>query len=201
MRTSLRFGGSASGMLKQIGLLIASVAAFLPRVAFPQHDPIQIIVNVSEVTIVPQTGDDPGMEAIDAEGQVVNLPFTQRTSSPIRAEFSVVPGVLHKQRIIAGRADLYLELTLTPPADDSTTAKAKFFYHKQNQPAASHGALNLHTITEPFANEATLVIPFTGSSVELGKRMERFGKTPKQTVVSTHILLSVLPPNAGARTK
>ncbi|TCO78190.1 hypothetical protein EV688_1012 [Chromatocurvus halotolerans] len=137
------------------------------------------------------------METINAEGAVVNLPFTEEHSLPIRAEFSVVPGVLHKLRIIAGGADLYIELTLAPPVDNSTKAIAKFFFHKQKEAVESQDMPGLRQITDPFTNETALVIPLTGSSVELGKRMERFGEKPKQTVVSTHVTLSVLPPQTG----
>lgn len=181
-------------MFKRVGLLLAAFAAFSSRVALSQNDPIQIVVYVLETTIIPQPADQPGMEAINADGTVVNLPFTQEHGMPIRAEFSVVPGVLHKQRIIAGGADLYLELTLDSPVDNSTTARAKFFFHKRNESVESQDRHDIVKITDPFTNETTLVIPFTGSSVELGARIERFGEKPRQISVSTHVSLAVLPP-------
>jgi hypothetical protein len=169
----------------------------LPRVVFSQHDPVQVIVFVSEVTITPQSADQPGMEAINADGTVVNLPFTKEHARPIHAEFSIVPGVLHKQRIIAGGADLYLELPLASPVDDSVTARAKFFFHKQNEPVEAQDGQNLVQINDPFSNETTVVIPFNGSSVELGAHTQRFGEKPKQVVVSTHVALAVLPTRPG----
>lgn len=182
-------------MLKITGLLIAAFAAFSSRLAFAQQDPIQVTVMVTEITFLPKPDGESGTEAVDASGTVVHLPFTEQHALPIRAEFSVVPGVLHKQRIIAGGADLYLELTLTPPENNSTTAKATFFFHKQDQPANSNDGVNIQQNTHPFTSDITLVVPFTGSSVELGKRMERFGELPNQTVVSTHISVTVLPPH------
>lgn len=184
-------------MLNRAGLLVAALTVLLPNSAMSQHDPIQVIVSVSEMSMSPPADGESGMAAVNEHGEVIVLPFVQRHSQPIRAEFSVVPEVLHKQRIIAGDADLYLELKLAAPKDNSSTAWAKFIFHKRRETTVVQEGSSLYQITDPFTNAATLEIPFTGSSVELGKRMERFGEDPNQTVVTTFVSLTVLPLAAG----
>lgn len=180
---------------KRIGLLLSVLAAMAPRLLSAQQAlPIRVTVTVSEVVYAPVPNGETGDIASGPDGETINLPFKQSFSLPLRADLSIVPDVLHTQRIIAGDSDLHLELQLTPPVDGATTAKAKFFYHnsaRDTEPSGGHG---VYKITDPFSNEVSAIVRFDGSSVELGKRQERFGTQPNETVVFTHISLNITPP-------
>ncbi|MEO0436859.1 MAG: hypothetical protein AAF098_08120 [Pseudomonadota bacterium] len=135
------------------------------------------------------------MQRVPGEEPPVVLPYEQAFSLPISVELTLVPGILYKQRIIAGGVDLYLELTLTSFTDTSATLEAKYLYHKQSSATDSSEVGAVHQISDPFTDEVNVVIPLSGSSVKLGRRIERLGQQPHQSVITTSIGAALLPPN------
>ncbi|MEQ8690143.1 MAG: hypothetical protein RIC89_04805 [Pseudomonadales bacterium] len=83
--------------------------------------------------------------------------------------------------------DVYFEITLSPPEEDTTTADVKFMYTRTPQMKSELEGANVVQITDPFSVTKTLTLTFGGSSAEIGQRRTTSDKTSTETVTFTSV--------------
>lgn len=173
--------------VKAMTALLASIT-LCPGAAFSQpREPILVTLSVHETTFAPiQPGQEPDF-ATGPDDLPVALPFRQTSASPYHSTFTVVPGVKQTVRTTAHDMDVYFEITLSPPEEDTTTADVKFMYTRTPQMKSEVEGANVLQITDPFSVTKTLTLTLDGSSAEIGQRRTTSDKTSTEAVTFTSV--------------